>query len=61
MDWRIQQLKIHDERDKLPDPLRQGQKRKADGEAESPPTAHFKVKSVSMCVWCVCMCVCVCV
>ncbi|XP_070195704.1 ran-binding protein 3-like isoform X2 [Littorina saxatilis] len=47
IDWRIQQLKIHDDWEKVPDPLRHGEKRKADVEAESPPpTAPFKHKKM---------------
>ena len=46
IDWRIQQLKIHDDWEKVPDPLRHGEKRKADVDAESPPAAPFKHKSV---------------
>ncbi|XP_076440643.1 uncharacterized protein LOC143280049 isoform X2 [Babylonia areolata] len=46
IDWRIQQLKIHEDWDKVPDPLHHGEKRKADVEAESPPTTQFKHKKV---------------
>ena len=45
IDWRIQQLKLQGDWEKMPDPvgLTHGEKRKAD-DAESPPTTHFKHK-----------------
>ena len=50
-------MKIHDDWDKVPDPLRHGEKRKAEVDAESPPAAPFKHKSVECVVSVLSVCV----